>query len=242
MTPPFVKALCKEDERRAADVLEAFNGAGMVRLLDHTRDTLVMERLDPGSPLSFLVAADDAEATAILARVISAFAPPWIPDGTPTAADWGRSFEDHLARGRREIPEDLVRRAHGVYRQLSSTQRQTRLLHGDLHHDNVLFDSTRGWVAIDPKGVVGELEYEVGAALRNPLDLPRIFTDATVIDSRVQVLSDALHLDSARVVGWAFAQAVLAMIWLVEDGEPVPPHHTWLSLARALETRCSPFS
>jgi streptomycin 6-kinase len=40
----------------------------------------------------------------------------------------------------------------------------------DLHHYNVLSDSGRGWLAIDPKGLVGEVEYEVGAAIRNPID------------------------------------------------------------------------
>jgi streptomycin 6-kinase len=54
---------------------------------------------------------------------------------------------------------------------LCSSQRYRRLLHGDLHHGNVLHDSERGWVAIDPKGVLGEPEYEIGVALRNPIEI-----------------------------------------------------------------------
>lgn len=235
--PPFRKVLCNADELRSAEVLEAFGGAGMVRLLEHAPGAIVMERLEPGTRLSSLVVHDDAEATAVLARAISAMAPLRIPNATPTVADWGQSFANYVASGRREIPSELVRRGQDVYSNLSATQRHVRLLHGDLHHDNVLFDATRGWVAIDPKGVVGESEYEVGAALRNPIHLPRVFTDPAVIDSRVHILCDALHLDAARVMGWAFTQAVLAVIWLVEDREPVQPDHPWLSLARALDYR-----
>lgn len=65
------------------------------------------------------------------------------------------------------------------------------LLHGDLHHYNVRFDRDHGWNAIDPKGVVGEFEYEVGALLRNPIKQPEIFTDPATIERRIKILSPA---------------------------------------------------
>ena len=219
-------------------MLDAFDGNGMVRLLGRTDDGLQLELLEPGTRLSTLAAVNDAEATGVLAQVIRAMTPRHVPHGVPTVGDWAGSFDRYLENRGREIPDDLVRHARDVYLRSCASQGNVRLLHGDLHHDNVLFDATRGWVAIDPKGVVGELEYEVGAALRNPIELPRLFTDPAVIDARVRIVSDALNLDTARVVAWAFAQAVLASIWLAEDNEPVAPNHPWVSLARALEERC----
>lgn len=237
VTPGFLKVLSKDGEWRSGDVLEAFEGRGIVRLVARTADGLLLERLHPATPLSTLVATNDEEATTVLARVIAALAPRSIPSGTPTVADWGSSFDGYLESGDRKIPPDLVRRAQSIYLKLCDSQRDVRLLHGDLHHDNVLFDTTRGWIAVDPKGVVGELEYEVGAALRNPIELPGIFTDPTVIDTRLRILSQALHLDPARLVAWGFAQAVLATIWLAEDSELVHPDYPWLTLARILEQR-----
>src|SRR5207244_1723119 len=73
-----------------------------------------------------------------------------------------------------------------VYSDLCGSQRHRQLLHGDLHHYNVLFDARRGWLAIDPKGVVGELEYEVGAALRNPYEAPELFLEPSTIERRVE--------------------------------------------------------
>ena len=72
------------------------------------------------------------------------------------------------------------------------------LLHGDLQHYNVLFDNQRGWTAIDPKGVVGELEYELGALLRNPIELPDVFTNPERIKHRLEILTTALQLDYSR--------------------------------------------
>jgi streptomycin 6-kinase len=106
------------------------------------------------------------------------------------------------------------------------------LLHGDLQHYNVLFDNDHGWVAIDPKGVVGELEYEVGAILRNPVDLPEYYTTPAIINRRLRTLTDLLNLNHSRALNWSFAQAVLSAIWQVEDGE-----RPSLLLAKTLSTQ-----
>jgi len=89
-------------------------------------------------------------------------------------------------------------------------------------------------VAIDPKGVVGELEYEVGAALRNPYERPDLFTDPAVIRKRVNCFVRELGLDAARIVAWAFAQAVLSAVWLVEDGFTIEADNGTIALALAL--------
>jgi streptomycin 6-kinase len=104
-----------------------------------------------------------------------------------------------------------------VYQDLTLSQGTTMLLHGDLQHYNVLFDHERGWVAIDPKGVVGELEYEVGALLRNPFELPELYTNAAIFNRRLEILTDLLHLDHSRALNWARAQSVLSRIWTIED-------------------------
>jgi streptomycin 6-kinase len=107
------------------------------------------------------------------------------------------------------------------------------LLHGDLHHYNVLSDRARGWCAIDPKGVVGELEYELGAALRNPIDRPDLFAKLDVVERRLEQFGLALGLDISRARGWCFSQAVLSAIWSLEDGHAAEADAA-LQLARVL--------
>jgi len=129
------------------------------------------------------------------------------------------------------IPRDLVESASRCYARLANSQRQVRLLHGDLHHGNVLSDSRRGWLAIDPKGVVGEIEFEIGAVLRNPVERPDLFVSEETIENRCGVLVRRLNLDRERLLQWAFAQAVLSAIWSVEDGSVVDMKSPALSLA-----------
>jgi streptomycin 6-kinase len=89
-----------------------------------------------------------------------------------------------------------------MFAELAASQGPRCLLHGDLHQTNILWDEQRGWLAIDPKGVIGEPAYEFGAALRNP--------DVGLADRRIHIIAERTGLDRERVAGWAYAQAVLS--------------------------------
>jgi streptomycin 6-kinase len=223
------------DVWRCGAVLDAFDGVGVVRVYASGAGAALLERLAPGTPLAALSKQDD-EATEILAGVIWGMDPQDRPPaGTPTVAEWGRAFTNYLASGDGQLPLDLVEPARRMYDELCATQRSPRLLHGDLQHYNVLYDMKRGWVVIDPKGVVGEAAYEVGAWLRNPWEKPSLFTDPGVIERRVRCFEAALDLDGERVLGCGFAQAVLSAIWTVEDGLPPEAATPALRLARAIQ-------
>jgi streptomycin 6-kinase len=127
-----------------------------------------------------------------------------------------------------------VTEGHRWFAELASSQRNARLLHGDLHHYNVLADSQRGWLAIDPKGVIGEPEYEIGAVLRNPHERPDLFISASAIERRLTRFAKRLNLDLQRALAWGFAQAVLSAIWSIEDGFAVDAGHSSIRLANTL--------
>ncbi len=223
------------DEWHAGDILRAFGGDGTVRVYESDAGAVLLERLDPGSELVELVRhGKDETATEILAQVMQQMAQHAPTCDCSTVLDWARGFDRYLKAGDKQIPAALVSEAGELYRRLATSQQSVMLLHGDLHHYNVLFDSTRGWVAIDPKGVVGELEYEVGAILRNPTEQPDLYASPTVIESRLRMLTKALHLDYQRALEWSFAQAVLSAVWEVEDGYPVGPNNPALKLAYVL--------
>lgn len=224
-----------DDELLAGLVLRAFDGKGMVRMLDQVEGVLLLERLMPGESLVTTVASgDDENATELLAAVIGRLSPHDCP-GVPTVEEWGQSFARRRARSDPSLPKPLVDEAHDMYGKLCASQRRCRLLHGDLHHGNVLFDAQRGWLAIDPNGVLGEPEYEIGAALRNPIEYPEVFLESRTIERRIECFADRLQLNADRILGWAFAQAVLAVVWLREDGVVVRDDHPWLELARTIQ-------
>jgi streptomycin 6-kinase len=224
----------RSDEWHSGNILRQFAGRGMVRPYEYSEGAVLLERLRPATSLSEIALKDDARATDILAGIIEQSSGAVPLPGTPTVQDWGRSFERPVAGVRQSVPPLLFERAHEIYLKLAATQSGVRLLHGDLHHDNVLFDASRGWLAIDPKGVVGETEFEIGAMLRNPARAAGLIANKRTVERRVQQLAERLGIDAQRVLEWGFAQAVLSAVWSVEDGAAVTPDAPVLQLARAL--------
>ena len=224
------------DEWRSGEVLRAFGGNGTVKVYEFDPGAVLLERLSPGTQLlSLVVQGEDDRASRILANLMSQMAGHPAPDSCQTVRDWSVGFERYLNSGDKRIPEELVSEARNRYGTLAVSQRNETLLHGDLHHYNVLFDTKRGWIAIDPKGVVGEIEYEVGEILRNPVELPELFNSAATIERRVDRFVRQLRLNRERVIAWAFAQAVLSAIWDVEDGFEVGSEHHALRLAQVIK-------
>lgn len=205
-----------------AESLRLFAGRGIVRLLevDLARGALLLERLVPGATLRTI--ADDAKATEIAAEVMARLRRPAPAEHPfPTVADWARAFARLRARfngSSGPLPPGMVARAEDIYRELLADQGSPMLLHGDLHHANILTSQRADWLAIDPKGVVGEAAYEVGALMRNWLPDMLTRPDAGAIQARrLEILSERLDLDRARLRDWSFAQAVLSACWTIED-------------------------
>jgi streptomycin 6-kinase len=139
----------------------------------------------------------------------------------PTVAEWAQG----LGRLRQEfdggtgpfVPK-LVEAAESLFADLLPSQVEPVLLHGDLHHWNILRATRAPWLALDPKGVVGEPAYEVGAWLRNPIDRLADWPNLKRIQARrIDQFAEMLSLDRQRLVGWGIAQAVLSAWWSYED-------------------------
>jgi len=220
-TPCVLKIPIVADEINSSTILEAYRGNGAVRLLAYdVSGAQLLERAVPGSPLTELVfAARDVEATAIICDVAGKLHCAVPPPDLPTVNEQGKGFERYASIDAQVIPCALLTRAKEMFFELSCSQARPVLLHGDLHHDNIVIDEQRGWLAIDPKGLIGEPEYEFGAMLRNPTGGPALFADASIILSRVEIISERLALNKDRILAWAFAQGILSAIWAIEDGQ-----------------------
>lgn len=139
------------------------------------------------------------------------------PSVTDWAADLGK-WRKRFGSMSSPLPNALVDWAEALFAELIATMSERVLLHGDLHHGNILRADRQPWLPIDPKGLIGEPAYTTGALLRNPP--PRLLNmdcPDRVLARRIEQLSDHLDLDRARVRGWALAQAVLAASWVLED-------------------------
>jgi streptomycin 6-kinase len=212
------------------DALKTFDAQGAVRLLDAdpSSGVLLLERLEPGKDL--LSIADDAEAAALAAEVMRLIRQP-VPaaHAFPSVAEWFMAF----GRLRRDfggstgpLPARMVEEAERISAELIASAPESFLLHGDLHHGNLLTAERRSWLAIDPKGVIGDPAFEPSAFLLNPSPQP-----LAVLARRVEIFADMLEVPRERIAGWGTARAVLSACWMVEDHG-----HGWESAIRVAET------
>ncbi|MCU1264326.1 MAG: aminoglycoside/hydroxyurea antibiotic resistance kinase [Acidobacteria bacterium] len=202
--------------------LRLYDGKGMARLIDAQpeKGVLLIERILPGVPLTS--ETDDSVATEIAAEIMRSLClPAPINHSFPSTAKWFSGFgrlREKFAGGTGPLPESLVSRAEDLSTQLLESSSANVVLHGDLHHENILRSDRQRWLAIDPKGVVGEPCYEVGAFMRNPIELfGSPATAVAAVERRFKILGEVLGFDRDRMAAWAFAQAVLSAWWCLED-------------------------
>jgi streptomycin 6-kinase len=237
----LVLKVCFPDAEAVTEraALRLFEGRGAVHLLDsdEERGALLLERLEPGTKLAELCETDDEGATSVAVSVMRSL---WRPaphaHDFPTVARWGESFGHHRSRfdgATGPLPARLFTEAEALFRDLNDSSAEPVLLHGDLHHENIIAAHREPWLAIDPKGIVGEAAYEVGALLRNPIGQILAWPNLSrVMERRVRQLSDELGFERERVRGWGLSQAVLAAVWSCEDG--MRDHTQWVACAEAI--------
>jgi len=238
-TPAVLKLSVPGASATANEVgaLRALACAALVALVDHDPDrgATLLDEAVPGTSLVPLAIDDDAGATSVAAAVMGALARP-TPEGAsfpsvePQSELFARATDGDLRH--EAIAIGLVRDAAAGYAELVRTQTEPVLLHGDLHHGNILRHGRR-WLAIDPEGLVAEREYETAALMRNPFTRFADIADLGAhLRRRASQLADELDLDRERIVRWAFGRTMVSVLWHLDAHGAV--HEPWLRCATVL--------
>jgi len=181
---------------------------------DEKHSAFLMEHLEPGMTLKSIVEqGDDDAATRILCQTIRGLQSQQHPEFQFRHLSELAKDLLHL-KGR--FDPGLLSQAESWFRELTSDRTQDVVLHGDLHHDNILSSST-GWKIIDPHGYAGDPAAEVGVLIRNPFDsFPKDRPLSKVIERRLRILKEELPFDAQKIKAWAFCMTVLSAAWTVE--------------------------
>lgn len=208
----------QQHEALAFQALEAFSGQGSVILYEATDTALLIEHCD--GPQLLDTPADAAALPVIfdvLARLHSG------PTGATTRLETLQHRSQALERAMAlasTATRPLLTRAQSIARTLLASTPETRLLHGDLHHGNILHSPRRRtWLAIDPQPVTGERAYDVANIFRNPITHPQLVLAPGRADQLLAQAAQHLELDPQRLIGWAYVHASISLAWSLEDGE-----------------------
>ncbi len=205
--------------------LRVYDGRKAARLFesDTEKGVLLMERIMPGTPLTTLADDEhDDEATLIAANVMrDLWRPVLSKEGLQTVVGWSEGFAEMRKRfdgGTSALPVNLVEKAERIYAEYLQYPTGQVLLHGDLHHDNILQNQNGEWLAIDPKGIVGESEYEVFPMVRNLWEDRHTRTDPKrIMERRLDIFAEVLGFDKERMRNWCIAQSMLSAWWCLGD-------------------------
>ncbi|MGI5168146.1 aminoglycoside phosphotransferase family protein [Spirillospora sp. CA-253888] len=223
--PAVLKLRLVTDETEGEPVaLRAWNGDGAVRLLredDPRYGALLLERLDDHRSLADV--PDDAEAlrvlTGVLARLVALPAPP----GMRRLTDIAHAMLDQAPELLPALPHDQRRVADacaGAVKELAD-EGGDRLLHWDLHYENVLAAEREPWLAIDPNPLAGDPGFDLMPALDNRWEDMVATGDVTrAVLRRFDYMTEVLDLDRRRAAGWTLGRALQNTLWDLEDGEP----------------------
>ena len=202
-----------------------YSGRGMVEVLDVDRSQrlVLMELVVPGQTLWREPIDRALEAVAYVMRCLHQPAP--VRHTFPDVRTYHRAWPNHfrLYGGSGPIDADLFNRGERLFLELCDTSDESVVLHTDLHYGNVLSSMRLPWLAIDPKGLLGEPCYEVGAVFRNRVDELYEGPDPVrAMRRRVELLADLMGFDSERVRLWALAQSILSEIWTADNPSRAP--------------------
>jgi streptomycin 6-kinase len=217
------------------NALRLYDGQGACRLLEANAGLgmLLLERLQPGTMLVSLT--EDDQATAIAADVMKMIHRPAPPaQGFLSLRGWFdelKKLRPRFGGGAGPFPKKSFATAEDLIGELFAEQCPQVLLHGDFHHFNILL-SDRGWLVIDPKGVIGPAEYEVGPLLMNPYNLmPEESEAIRRTERRIAILCERLGFDPQRLRAWAICHSVLSSFWdMAEDGSGGESARSWTEI------------
>jgi streptomycin 6-kinase len=211
-----------EEEKVGAIALDYWGGHGAVRLLRHDDQAHLMEYADGENLVPLVKAGNDEQATEIIADVLNQLhetnREP--PEGLYPLKRWFRSLFKQAEQDRQAGIDSVFIRGARLAEELLDDPREVRVLHGDIHHENIRFKDGRGWLAFDPKGLVGERTFDVANTFCNPLDMQHdwVVNEARVLTT-AGIFSEKLKIEPERILAFTFIYLCLSASWILEDGK-----------------------
>ena len=221
--PVILKISCDvksiADERQA---LMYFDGGGSIKLIDCSDEynALLLQQTVTGETLKSLYPSRAEYVMEAYVGVMKKLHDKHLPNKHEYRhiMDWLKALDKLTPE---QVPTHILDRAIELRDKLMVSMGPLVFLHGDLHHDNILRNGNE-WLAIDPKGIVGEPEFEIAAfdfmyvnELANKSDAKNTF------EARVNLLVQKTNLNPQRIKDWIFVRLILMAAWQVEDnGDP----------------------
>lgn len=214
--PAMLKVARSDEEGTGNNLMVWLNGRGAAHVYAHEGEAMVLERLNTEPSLTDMVnAGQDDEATRLLCRAAAELhrvsgTETELPD-LPTLRRWFRALEKTATQG------GLYAATWEIAQELLNAPQDLTVLHGDIHHGNVMHSPERGWLLIDPKGLLGERGFDYANIFYNPTTAHAATPGRMA--QQVQVACEESGLARTRLLKWIAAYGGLSAAWWLEDDD-----------------------
>ncbi len=217
--PSMLKIARIPDERAGYRLMSWWNGDGAAKILEASDDALLMERAVGRLDLAQIArAGQDDQACLIVCKAaakLHAHRSGALPE-LHRLDHWFQPLFDL------SMSNQILAPAATTARLLLARPQEVGPLHGDLHHDNVLDFGDRGWLAIDPHGLIGERAFDFANIFTNPDLGDPAFPVATLpgrLEARLSIVTRETGIEADRLLDWIVAWTGLSASWFLADGD-----------------------
>lgn len=200
-----------------ARALQYFDGNASIKLIDYSKKykALLLQQAIPGISIKSLYPTQVEFVINHYVDTMQGLHSKPLPtyNNYPHVTEWLNSLDK---ASREKLPLHLLERAINLKNLLLQTTEVECFLHGDLHHDNILQHESK-WLAIDPKGIIGDPAFEIAAfdfIHKTELNTPNV---SKLFESRILLIAHRSGLDAQRIKDWVFVRLILSAAWSIED-------------------------
>ncbi len=227
--PAMLKIALVPEEKGGGALMAWWEGDGAARVLAQSEDAVLLERATGSRSLTEMARSGrDDDACRILCEVVARLHAP--RSSAPEAVPLTVWFEELAPAAK--LHGGIFSRCAETARELLAYPQDEGILHGDIHHENILDFGERGWLAIDPKRLWGERGFDYANLFCNPNG--ETATAPGRLARRTDVVAAAAGLDRRRLLKWVLAWAGLSAVWMIEDKE-APDHALEIASQAAAE-------
>lgn len=203
--------------------LTIFNGNNFCNCYDYDMElgAILLERILPGADLKTITNRD--LQLKIASELISK-TPMKVESnyGIPT---FGERANKAFKRARKEnkVGErmlEFIDLSEVMISEIEQSNRAKYLLHGDLHHLNILKDKKGNWKAIDPHGVIGVPCMESSRFIQNHIWMSKDKDKLNDLDKIITVFSEKFNETKEFTAICFFILQVLSTCWSFEEVKP----------------------
>jgi len=214
--PAILKIATVEEEKAGARLMSWWDGGGAAPVVRHGENALLLARACAGRSLAAMAkAGNDGEASRIICDVVAklhAKRPRPVPQ-LPSLEHWFAPL-----RPAADTHGGVLRLSATVAAALLEAPEDATVLHGDIHHGNILDFGPSGWLAIDPKGLIGERYFDYANPFCNPDAVTALAPGR--LRRQIDVVSRSAGLNPDRLLDWIVAWTGLSAAFLMQDGDP----------------------